>query len=194
MMIAVAVGHYYFARNKMTVGSWTVLRSIWQVIFFHLGTCAYGSLVIALIQFIRALIARAQRTAKRTQNKVAQAVLCCCQCCFCCMEKCLKFLNKNAYIQTAIFSTPFCVSARRAFFLIVRNAARVASLTYVSAAILIVGKLFISAATTLIAYYVLLDDLEDDLHSVAGPMAFIFLISYWLSDFFMDVFDMGTYC
>ena len=192
MMIALAVAHYYFARNKMTVGSWTVLQAVWQVSFYHLGTCAYGSLIIAIIQFIRAVIARLQREARKVDSKIAQAILCCCQCCFFCMEKCLKFLNKNAYIQTAIFSTPFCKSARKAFFLIVRNAARVAALTYVSAAVLIIGKLFISAVTTFIGYYVLVENLEQDLNSVGGPVAIIFLISYWLSDFFMDVFDMGT--
>lgn len=191
MIIAVAVAHYYFAHNKSTVGSWTVLQSVFEVCYYHLGTCAYGSLIIAIIQVIRAIIARAQRYAKKANSKIAQVVLCCCQCCFLCLEKCLKFLNKNAYIQTAIFSTPFCKSARRAFFLIVRNAARIAALTYVSAAVLIVGKLFISAVTTVIAYYVLLENLVQELNSVAAPLLVIFLISYWLSDMFMDVFDMG---
>ena len=190
MMIALSVAHYYFARNKMTIGSWTVLQSVVQVCYFHLGTCAYGSLIIAIIQFIRAVIARLQREAKKTGSKIAQCLLCCCQCCFWCLEKCMKFLNKNAYIQTAIFSTPFCKSARRAFFLIVRNAARIAALSYVSAAVLIVGKLFISAVTTLIGYYVM-TEYVNDLNSVGGPIAVIFLISYWLSDMFMDVFDMG---
>lgn len=193
MIIALAVAHYYFARNKMTIGSWTVLQSMWQVLFYHLGTCAYGSLIIAIIQFIRAIIARLQREAKKVNSKIAQCILCCCQCCFWCLENCMKFLNKNAYIQTAIFSTPFCKSARKAFFLIVRNAARVATLTYVSSAVLIVGKLFISAVTTLLGYLVIVENMENELNSVGGPVAIIFLISYWLSDFFMDVFDMGKF-
>lgn len=192
MMVAVAVAHYYFARNKMTIGSWTVLRAVFDVCFYHLGTCAYGSLIIAIIQFIRAVIAKLQREAKKANSKIAQCILCCCQCCFLCLEKCMKFLNKNAYIQTAIFSTPFCKSARRAFFLIVRNAARIAALNYVSAAVLIVGKLFISSVTTLIGYYVI-TEYKDDLNSIGGPVVMIFLISYWLSDMFMDVFDMGTF-
>ena len=175
----------------MSIGSWTVIQSVTQVCWYHLGTCAYGSLVIAIIQLIRAIIARLQRQAKKAESKFAQAILCCCQCCFCCLEKCLKFLNKNAYIQTAIFSTPFCKSTRKAFYLIVRNAGRVAALTYVSSAVLIVGKLFISASTTLVGYYALVEHMEHDLNSVGGPLAVIFLISYWLSDFFMDVFDMG---
>ena len=192
MIVALAVARYYFARNKRTVGSWTVLQAIYQVCYYHLGTCAYGSLIIAMVQFIRAVIAKIQREAKKANSKLAQCVLCCCQCCFLCLEKCLKFLNKNAYIQTAIFATPFRKSARRAFYLIVRNASRIAALTYVSAAVLIVGKLFISSVTTLIGYYFITEHVEE-LNSIAGPVVMIFLISYWLSDMFMDVFDMGTW-
>jgi hypothetical protein len=59
----------------------------------------------------------------------------------------------TAYIQTAITGYPFCRSCRSAFFLILRNAARVAAITYVSAAVLIVGKLFISSVTTGVGYY-----------------------------------------
>jgi hypothetical protein len=191
MIIALAVSHYYFAQNKMTIGSWTVIIASVQVLWYHAGTCAYGALLIATVQLIRTIIARMQRYANKVQSKIAQAVLCCCQCFFCCMECCLKFINKNAYIQTAIFSTAFCKSARKAFFLIVRNAARIAALSYVSSAVLIVGKLFISAVTTLIGYYALVENLESELNSVGGPVAIIFLISYWISDFFMDVFDMA---
>jgi hypothetical protein len=60
------------------------------------------------------------------------------------LEKCMKFINKNAYIQCAIFGTPFCHSARKAFYLILRNAAWIGAVSYVSAAVLVVGKLFIS--------------------------------------------------
>jgi choline transporter-like protein 2/4/5 len=104
--------------------------------------------------------------------------------------------------------------------LIFRNAARIAAVTYVSAAVLIVGKLFISSIVTVSAYYYIIESgLVDELYSVGGPVSIVvsdlivhcchdlvfvsintgtdifwvkqFLISYWLSDFFMDVLDMG---
>ena len=33
-------------------------------------------------------------------------------------SKCMKFINKEAYIQTAIFGHPFCTAARKGFFLV----------------------------------------------------------------------------
>lgn len=127
---------------------------------------------------------------------------CCCQCCLWCVEKCLKFINKNAYIQvpppvqysaplppasmptphlaaqltlqfvcrlwlatlsllllspmpalttaphplptpctqTAIYGTPFCTSAKKAFFLIARNISRIAAVSLVSEFVIVIGK------------------------------------------------------
>ena len=48
------------------------------------------------------------------------------------IEKCMKFINKNAYIQTAIFGYHFCKAAKCAFFLILRNIARIMALSIVS--------------------------------------------------------------
>jgi hypothetical protein len=215
-----SVAKWYFTKDKITIGSWTVLGSIIDTTWYHTGTAAFGSLLIAIVQLIRAIIAKLQREAKKVDSKIAQCLLCCCQCCFWCLEKLLKFISKNAYIQTAIFSTSFCSSCRASFSLIFRNAARIAAVTYVSAAVLIVGKLFISSIVTVSAYYYIIESgLVDELYSVGGPVSIVvsdlivhcchdlvfvsintgtdifwvkqFLISYWLSDFFMDVLDMG---
>jgi len=82
---------------------------------------------------------------------VGQALLTCCQCLLWCYEKFIKFMNKNAYIQTAIFGTAFCASAKAAFGLIMRNASRVGSISYVSTIVLFVGKLFISFTRAVVA-------------------------------------------
>lgn len=71
-----------------------------------------------------------------------------------------------------------------------RNAGRVGAVSYVSASVLIVGKVFISSVTTGLSYLALIDT-EEEIHHVAGPMAVIFFISYIVSDIHMDVFDMG---
>ncbi len=53
-----------------------------------------------------------------------QCCLCFCKCCFYCLEKFMKFLNRNAYIMTAIYGKNFCWSAKEAFKLLFRNIAR----------------------------------------------------------------------
>lgn len=187
-----SVAKWYFTRDKKQVNSSTVLSSVGTTLWYHVGTAAFGSLIIAIIQLIRAIITKLQQKAKQMDSKCAQAILCCCQCCVFCFEKCMKFINKNAYIQTAIFGTSFCTSAKQAFFLILRNALRIGSISYVSALVVFVGKIFISIITTGLIYMAMDDAIEEEVHSLFAPVIFAFLISYFVADMFMDVFDMST--
>ena len=50
---------------------------------------------------------------KGSENAVAKAILKCLQCFLWCLEKCLKFLNKNAYIVIAMTGKSFCPSAQQ---------------------------------------------------------------------------------
>jgi solute carrier family 44 (choline transporter-like protein), member 2/4/5 len=107
---------------------------------YHLGTAAFGSLIIAVIKTIRSVLAYIQKHAKASKNKVVEYLMCVLQCCMWCLEKCAKFLNKNAYIQTSIYGFSFCKSSRRAFFLILRNIIRIAVVNAVADFVLILGK------------------------------------------------------
>ena len=193
MVVAMAISKWYFATDKSRISSIIVGTSISTTCIYHLGTCAYGSLIISIIKLIRTILAKIQKKVAELSNQsIANCLLCCCQCFFCYLESCMKFINKNAYIQCAIFGTPFCQSGRKAFFLILRNAFRIAAVSYVSAAVLIIGKLFISSVTTVLAYFVMMEHVDEDrLNHVAGPLVLVYFISYVLADMFMDVFEVG---
>ena len=53
--------------------------------------------------------------------KYFQCCLCFCKCCFWCLEKFMKYINRNAYIMTAVYGENFCSSAKDAFSLLMRN-------------------------------------------------------------------------
>jgi len=192
IMVSMSVSKWYFTRDKSLVCNSIVLKSVLTTLFYHIGTAAFGSLLIAIIQIIRYLIAKLQKYAKKADSKVANALLCCCQCCFYCFEMFMKFINKNAYIQTAIFGTSFCKSAREGFFLILRNILRVGSIGYVSTLVVFVGKLFISIMSTGIGFMVLEQQVGSELNNIYFPLIFVFIISYFVADMFMDLFDMST--
>mmetsp|Transcript_2504 Transcript_2504/g.5963 ORF Transcript_2504/g.5963 Transcript_2504/m.5963 type:complete len:703 (+) Transcript_2504:182-2290(+) len=195
MVIAMAVSKWYFTAERRLITQHLPFAALWSTIVYHLGTCAFGSLIIAIIKMLRAIMAYIKKQISETSNeKLANCLFCCCQCCLCCLEKCVEFINENAYIQCAIFGTPFCESGRKAFYLILRNAARIGAVSYVSAAVLVVGKLFIAALTTFLAYYTLTEHLELEVWSFGGPIAMIFIISYFVADMFMDVFDISILC
>lgn len=120
IVFSMAVAKWYFARDKGSVGAGTVCSAITTSMWYHSGTAAFGSLIIAIIKMIRSFLAYLQKKAEEWDSSIAKAIVCCFQCCFYCLEKCMRFMNKNAYIQTAIFGTSFCTSAKEAFFLILR--------------------------------------------------------------------------
>jgi choline transporter-like protein 2/4/5 len=140
MSIALAVVAWYFTREKGKVGNTTVFWAVRTALRYHMGTAAFGSMIIAIVKTARAVIAYLQKQAKVTKNRLMQYLLCVLQCCMWCLEKCMKFVNKNAYIQTAIYGHSFCKAMRGAFFLIVRNILRVAAVNMVGDFVLMLGK------------------------------------------------------
>ena len=67
--------------------------------------------------------------------------MCCLRCCLYCLEKFLRFLNRNAYVITAIYGKSFCPAAREAFMLLLRNVVRVFVLDKTVDFCLFLGKL-----------------------------------------------------
>ena len=57
--------------------------------------------------------------------------------------------------------------------------------------VLTIGKLFISTVTTAFAYYTIVEYEEVELHSYAGPVILIFILTYFVASMFMGVFEIG---
>jgi len=191
LVSALSVSCWYFTRDKKTEGNATVVWSFKTAFFKHFGTVAYGSLVIAIIKTIRAVISYLQKKAKKSGNKLLQYFLCLLQCCMWCVEKCMKFLNKNAYIQTAIYGYSFCKACRSAFFLIARNILRIIAVSYVSDFVLLLGKVFVPLCTLFVTYCVLAYAETDQLASLIAPLFFVTLLSYFVASMFVEVFGMA---
>jgi len=191
LAMAGAIATWYFTRDRKTL-SFTFLKSVWRVIRYHLGTAAFGSLIIAFVQFLRAILTYVERKTKDRTGVIVELVLKCCMCCLWCLEKCLKFLNKNAYIETAIFGYNFCTAARRAFSLLLANILRVAVLNFMTGFIVFVIKLFVVAVVGCVAYYWIQNnsDLEDDLNYWGVLVFFICIVAFIISDIFLNVYDM----
>ncbi|CAN0007533.1 unnamed protein product, partial [Choristocarpus tenellus] len=196
IVVAMSVATWYFTRDKNKIGSGTVGQALWRSVWYHSGTAAFGSLIIAIVKTIRAIVAYFQKKAKDSGNKIVQAgdinaILCCVQCCLWCLEKCMKFLNKNAYIQTAMFGYNFCKAAKKAFFLIARNIARVGSISVVSEIVLIIGIVVTPLCSTFLFYIMVDYQLGDDLHGLVGVSMVVFIASAFMGKMFTEVLGMA---
>lgn len=188
---ALSISAWFFTRDKKSEGNATVLWAVRTTIFNHLGTAAYGSLIIAIIKTIRAIIAYLQRKAKKSGNRLAMFLLSCLQCCMWCLEKCMRFLNKNAYIQTAIYGYSFCKACRAAFFLIARNVLRVFAVSMVGDFVLLLGKICIPLLTTFLCYLALVYSMGNQISGIIGPVLICFILSYFVANLFVEVFGMA---
>ena len=104
----------------------------------------------------------------------------------------MRFLNKNAYIQTAIYGYSFCKAARKAFFLLLRNILRVAAVSIVADFVLLLGKLFVPVVTTFLLYTVFAYSIpSNELSGFIAPLILVFLLAYIVSGMFSEIFGMS---
>eukprot|EP00931_Biecheleriopsis_adriatica_P098375 TRINITY_DN7231_c0_g2_i1.p1 TRINITY_DN7231_c0_g2~~TRINITY_DN7231_c0_g2_i1.p1 ORF type:complete len:949 (+),score=198.10 TRINITY_DN7231_c0_g2_i1:115-2961(+) len=189
-IIAGAVGVWFFTPNKEKGNKRAIAPACWNVFRYHLGSLAFGSFIIAMVQFIRYVMKYYEKQAKAQKNRVLVLILKICQCCMWCLEKCLKFLNKNAYIQIALLGTNFCTSAKKAFFLIMRNALRFSTVALLGTMISWIGFFFISIAGVAVGYLIV-SGLHPEM-SLTINLIIYAITAYLIAQLFMQVFGLAV--
>jgi choline transporter-like protein 2/4/5 len=197
LVIAHSVCCWYFTKpedRKEKIGNHNIYSSYKLVMRFHLGTVALGSLIIAIIQYARAVALYMQKNVseKFRSKPWVKIIFCCINCCLWCLECCMKFISKNAYIQTAIYGTPFWASAKGAFSLIASNIMRIGAIMVTSGGALFIGKIFVTALATICTYFFLGSSaLQKNLYDPVGPLVLTALIAWMTATMFMDVLNMA---
>lgn len=154
MTLAGSFASYYWAFEKpKDIPAFPLTAAFYRSLRYHLGTLAFGSLIIAIIQFIRIILEYLDHKMKGSENPVAKFFLKCLKCCFWCLEKFIKFLNRNAYIMTAVYGRNFCSAAKEAFFLLLRNVVRAVVLDKVCDYVLFISRLLVTAGVGVGAYF-----------------------------------------
>ena len=77
------------------------------------------------------------------ENKIYKAVACCIRSYIWCLDKYVKFVNKNAYIQVALRNKNFCSAMKETFYLMIRHIGRFSVIAVISWVMVLIGKLFI---------------------------------------------------
>lgn len=188
--IAAAVGMWFFTVNAEKGKTAVTKRAAKLVFRSHMGSLALGSFLVAVVQFIRYCLKYLEKQAEAQRNFVLLYILKILQCCMWCFEKCLKFLTKNAYIQVALMGTNFCISAKNAFFIILRNMARFSTMLMLGSIIYYVGLTFILVSTALLGYFVL-QSLHPDASPVIPMMVYV-MVGYLVGKLYMNVFGLSV--
>ncbi|KAM9314070.1 choline transporter-like protein 1 [Pholidichthys leucotaenia] len=187
MTIAGAVVTYYFTRNKSQLPATPILTSMARTVRYHLGTIAKGSFIITLVKIPRLILTYIHSQLRGRENACARCMLKACVCCLWCLEKCLQYLNQNAYIATAINSTSFCTSAREAFVILVENALRVAAINTVGDFVLFLGKILVVACTAFAGVLAL--NYQREYTVWVLPLLIVCLFAFLVAHCFLSVFE-----
>ncbi|XP_068914403.1 choline transporter-like protein 1 isoform X2 [Tenebrio molitor] len=137
MVIAGAIATYYFARDKLTVVT-PIYSSFYNLIRYHLGTVAFGSLTLTLLTILKLIIRGASRN-----NGWLRLIYYCLRP----IENLLKYFTSMGYIETAIHGQPLCRSASRAINLIISNLLSAVALNSVGNFVFFMAKLVIVILT-----------------------------------------------
>uniref|UniRef100_A0A674MYX0 Choline transporter-like protein n=1 Tax=Takifugu rubripes TaxID=31033 RepID=A0A674MYX0_TAKRU len=187
MTIAGAVVTYYFTRNKSQLPATPILSSVARTILYHLGTLAKGSFIITLVKIPRLILTYIHNQLKGKENACARCLLKGCICCLWCLEKCLKYLNQNAYTATAINSTSFCTSARDALLILVENALRVSAINTVGDFVLFLAKVLVVSCTAFAGVLAL--NYQKDYTVWVLPLLIVLLFAFLVAHCFLSVFE-----
>jgi choline transporter-like protein 2/4/5 len=166
MVIAGAVGTWYWTPyidgDKPDVPMLPVYRSFYRTLRYHVGTIAFGSFIIAVIEFAQAVIEYIKRKYLE-ENSCLKCLASYIQCCLECFKRIMEFISRMAYIVTACKGNCFCVAAWQAFNFILDNAGQVAAVSWISIYLMFMGKAVIVLGTGVVCW--LIADSSDDINS-----------------------------
>ncbi|XP_065201417.1 choline transporter-like protein 1 isoform X2 [Planococcus citri] len=194
MVIAGATATWYFSRDKTRINN-TITISYKNLLKFHLGSVALGSLIMNIVQILRTCYRLCSQV--RNTNVIGCLLTCC-------LEDLVKFLNfvtRNTYIEIAIYGSRFYESGKRAAQVVTNNAIEVGTINSVCDFIMVLCRFAIAVLAYFIGRYFLLRGrsykeipgvvtVDDTIKSYYYPLIFIFVVSFTIAHAFMSALEI----
>jgi solute carrier family 44 (choline transporter-like protein), member 2/4/5 len=194
-VIASACCMWYYAQGGAGEGlDFPILRSYKMAFRYHFGSLAFGSLILAIVQFLELMVEAFKKQAESTgENKCTKCLINCIQCCLACVERIVEFINKTAYIQIAIRGKSFCYAAKDGFEMVFSNVLRYSIVSGVGSILMFIGKMLIAISTTG-CFYLLIMYYPAAKINVLQPiylLIIVFIMAYAVAMLFMTVYTLA---
>ena len=172
-----------------------ITESLWRVSRYHLGSLAFGAMIITLIRMVRAVVTYIQKKTMQSEtNPVVKCMFCCVQCCLKCCQCIFDRINKEGFIITTIYGTSFCYSSFTALKILMSNLGRTAMVEGVSKYTELFGRMAVSLICTGLSVLVMEYNgyYARNLSSFLLPAVVIFVVSYVVASQFMMIFEVAV--
>lgn len=153
-VVAGSVAGWYFSRDVMANRPRvTAFTSLFHAVTTSSGSLAFGSLVLAFVQFLNFLLELTKK--QNVKNRFLVYLISAIQCLLGCIQGIVQYINKFAYIHVAMHGTSFCTAAKECFELISRNFFSAVIMDTITGLVLFVGKALFTALCTIITIGIL---------------------------------------
>lgn len=185
-----AVVYWYFYRKKKEHQTkLPILEALGRVLKYHLGSMAFGALIIAICQFVRLLMEWLDHQTKQMQetNVLLKVVMKCTKCCLWCFEKTIRFVTGYGFVYVALEGCGFCPACWKTFKFIASNLQQVVVNTVVSKLLTLLAMVAIPVACSAGAFAYFEQVLE--VRNPMYPTFFVLVASAIVSNACTSVFE-----
>ena len=191
-----------FSDNQMAIPS---IGMLYYVCRFNLGTMAFGSLVLAVVDVVRIFFEFLEaQTNKEDQSSMMAFILKCFRCFLWCFEKSIKGVSTYAYTYVIMQNDGFCGACIHSAGLIYNHFRQIAINSVVQSVLFVMQSVSIPMITTLIAYRRFQGHQDDETGSlsisdprflemetwnVAIPTCMTFVVSFVMARCFAQVYE-----
>eukprot|EP00670_Eutreptiella_braarudii_P027271 CAMPEP_0174378850 /NCGR_PEP_ID=MMETSP0811_2-20130205/122316_1 /TAXON_ID=73025 ORGANISM="Eutreptiella gymnastica-like, Strain CCMP1594" /NCGR_SAMPLE_ID=MMETSP0811_2 /ASSEMBLY_ACC=CAM_ASM_000667 /LENGTH=638 /DNA_ID=CAMNT_0015531185 /DNA_START=137 /DNA_END=2053 /DNA_ORIENTATION=- len=192
MTISFVAVMYYFSTvgedKRAPVGA--VFIGLCLTIRYHLGTLAFGALILAVMQFVRAIAMWVQKRLEASGNAPAKWLGRCVQCYLACLQRIVEFANRNAYVVCCIESTGFCRSCCRGVEVVLSNLVDVGASNFIADAVFVFIKLCIVALNTVLAWVLVRNtEFGEGIQVVYVCLVLVAIVTWVVASIFMHIYD-----
>ncbi|KAL5506999.1 PNS1 [Sanghuangporus vaninii] len=104
---------YYFGpREAGQMPNHPTLSSFFRASTFSLGSIAFGSLIVTLLEVLRLILSMIRQNASAEGNPIEAILACCAECFIGCIEAMVEYFNRYAYIEIALYGKSYIEAAK----------------------------------------------------------------------------------
>ncbi|KAI0369721.1 DUF580-domain-containing protein [Pilatotrama ljubarskyi] len=104
---------YYFGpREQGMMPAHPTLSSFVRASTLSLGSIAFGSLIVTLLELLRMLLNMVRNSANAEGHPVEACLALCAECFIGCIESAVEYFNRYAYIEIALYGKPYISASK----------------------------------------------------------------------------------
>ncbi|VDB96491.1 unnamed protein product [Peniophora sp. CBMAI 1063] len=184
--------YYIGSKNSPQMPSWPTASAFGRATTSSLGSIAFGSLIVTVLEIIRGLL----DFARQDSDGVLSFLACCAECFVACIEDIVESFNRYAYIEIALYGKSYVKAAKDTWRLIKdRGVDAIINDSIVSNVLAwgaLCNGLLLMLAAFLWVHFKEHESFQDNGGELIAAMVFAFVVGVQLEQTLASVFESGV--